>query len=200
MAKRDYDHLFKLVLIGDSGVGKSCLLLRFADDAFTESFISTIGVDFRFRTVKIGDKTVKLQIWDTAGQERFRTITSAYYRGADGIIMVYDVTHRESFDHVREWLREVEKYAAPETAKLLIGNKSDRSDRAVSEGEGAALAKELGGMPFLETSARTSDNVEAAFIKMAENLIAMRQQVEAEPREKVSLDAAPAKKPGGGCC
>jgi Ras-related protein Rab-1A len=114
--------------------------------------------------------------------------------------MVYDVTHRESFDHVREWLKEVEKYAAPETAKLLIGNKSDRSDRAVSEGEGAALAKELGGMPFLETSARTSDNVEAAFIKMAENLIAMRQQVEAEPREKVSLDAAPAKKAGGGCC
>ncbi|KAG2521206.1 hypothetical protein JM18_006222, partial [Phytophthora kernoviae] len=99
---RDYDHLFKLVLIGDSGVGKSCLLLRFADDAFTESYITTIGVDFRFRTVKIDNKTVKLQIvrdvpvtrvlWDTAGQERFRTITSAYYRGADGIIMVYDVT------------------------------------------------------------------------------------------------------------
>ena len=82
--KRDYDYLFKLVLIGDSGVGKSCLLLRFADDSFTESYISTIGVDFRFRTVKVGEKYVKLQIWDTAGQERFRTITSAYYRGADG--------------------------------------------------------------------------------------------------------------------
>lgn len=111
--------------------------------------------------------------WDTAGQERFRTITSAYYRGADGIIMVYDVTHRESFEHVREWLKEVEKYAAPETCKLLIGNKSDRTDRAITEAEGAALAKEL-GMPLLETSARTSDNVEAAFNKMAENLIKMR--------------------------
>jgi len=197
MAKRDYDHLFKLVLIGDSGVGKSCLLLRFADDAFTESFISTIGVDFRFRTVKIADKTVKLQIWDTAGQERFRTITSAYYRGADGIIMVYDVTHRESFEHVREWLKEVERYAAPETCKLLIGNKSDRTDRAVSDSEGAALAKEL-GMPFLETSARTSDNVEAAFIKMAENLIQMRADVEKETRDKVSLEPAPTKKTG--CC
>jgi len=94
--KRDYDFLFKLVLIGDSSVGKSCLLLRFADNSFTESYISTIGVDFRFRTLKIGEKTVKLQIWDTAGQERFRTITSAYYRGADGIIMVYDVTRNVS--------------------------------------------------------------------------------------------------------
>lgn len=196
--KRDYDHLFKLVLIGDSGVGKSCLLLRFADDAFTESFISTIGVDFRFKTVKIQDKTVKLQIWDTAGQERFRTITSAYYRGADGIIMVYDVTNRESFEHVREWLREVERYASPETCKLLIGNKSDRNDRLVSEAEGAALAREL-SMPFLETSARTAENVEQAFNRMAEDLIKIRADAEKEPRDKVSLEPAPAAKKGG-CC
>ena len=121
--RRDYDYLFKLVLIGDTGVGKSCLLLRFADDAFTESYISTIGVDFRFRTVKIENKTFKLQIWDTAGQERFRTITSAYYRGADGIIMVYDVTDRESFDHIQDWLHEVNRYATEGTCKLLIGNK-----------------------------------------------------------------------------
>ena len=130
--KRDYDYLFKLVLIGDSSVGKSCLLLRFADDSFTESYISTIGVDFRFRTVKIEDKTVKLQIWDTAGQERFRTITSAYYRGADGIIMVYDVTRSESFDHVQDWLNEVNRYANQGLCKkLLIGNKCDRTDRTV---------------------------------------------------------------------
>jgi len=119
-------------------------------------------VDFRFRTVKIGDKVVKLQIWDTAGQERFRTITAAYYRGADGIVMTYDVTVRDSFTHVREWLVEVDKYASPETCKLLIGNKSDRTDRVVTEAEGSALAKEL-QMPFIETSARTADNVEAAF-------------------------------------
>jgi Ras-related protein Rab-1A len=202
MAKRDYDYLFKLVLIGDSGVGKSCLLLRFADDAFTESFISTIGVDFRFRTVKIGDKTVKLQIWDTAGQERFRTITSAYYRGADGIIMVYDVTHRESFDHVREWLKEVDRYASPDTCKLLIGNKSDRTDKVVSDNEGSALGKEL-NMPFLETSARTSENVEAAFIRMAEQLIKLRAaQKDEEDKSKVALKPgqASAAKAGGGCC
>jgi small GTP-binding protein len=111
--------------------------------------------------------------WDTAGQERFRTITSAYYRGADGIIMVYDVTMRDSFNHVREWLLEVDKYASSSTCKLLIGNKCDRADRVVTEQEGNGLAREL-GMPFLETSARTAENVEMAFIRMAEQLIKMK--------------------------
>ena len=123
--KRDYDHLFKLVLIGDSGTGKSCLLLRFADDAFTDSYITTIGVDFRFKTIPVEQKTVKLQIWDTAGQERFRTITSAYYRGADGIILVYDICDRESFLHVEEWLSEVNRYVSESTSKILLGNKCD---------------------------------------------------------------------------
>lgn len=172
--QRDYDYLFKLVLIGDSGVGKSCLLLRFADDAFTESYISTIGVDFRFRTVKIDNKTVKLQIWDTAGQERFRTITSAYYRGADGIIMVFDVTSTESFDHVNDWLKEVNRYAAEGTVKLLVGNKSDRTaDKVVTEAQAKEFADEL-GIPFIETSAKSSKNVEEAFLTMAGELIRQR--------------------------
>jgi len=173
-AKRDYDHLFKLVLIGDSGVGKSCLLLRFADNAFTESYISTIGVDFRFRTVKVEKNTVKLQIWDTAGQERFRTITSAYYRGADGIIMVYDVTNQESFNHVADWLTEVNRYASEGTCKLLVGNKSDRSDRVVSSDVAREYAEKL-NIPFLETSAKNADNVEQAFLTMAQELIKIRQ-------------------------
>jgi len=170
--QRDYDFLFKLVLIGDSGVGKSCLLLRFADDAFTESYISTIGVDFRFRTVKIDGKTVKLQIWDTAGQERFRTITSAYYRGADGIIMVFDVTSVESFDHVSDWLKEVNRYAADGTVKLLVGNKCDRpaSDKAVTIDQAKEYANEL-GIAFLETSAKSAKNVEEAFLTIAGELI-----------------------------
>lgn len=116
----EYDYLFKLLLIGDSGVGKSCLLLRFADDTYTQSYISTIGVDFKIRTLGIDDKTVKLQIWDTAGQERFRTITSSYYRGAHGIIIVYDVTDRESFTNVRHWIHEIDKYAADGVKKLLV--------------------------------------------------------------------------------
>jgi len=172
--QRDYDYLFKLVLIGDSGVGKSCLLLRFADDAFTESYISTIGVDFRFRTVKIDQKTVKLQIWDTAGQERFRTITSAYYRGADGIIMVYDVTSGDSFEHVNDWLKEVNRYASEGTCKLLVGNKSDRTtDKVVTAEQAKEYADDL-GIAFLETSAKSAQNVEEAFLTMAGELIKQR--------------------------
>ncbi|OQR93783.1 Rab1 family GTPase [Achlya hypogyna] len=174
---RDYDHLFKLVLIGDSGVGKSCLLLRFADDAFTESYITTIGVDFRFRTVKIDKKTVKLQIWDTAGQERFRTITSAYYRGADGIIMVYDVTSQESFDHVNDWLNEVNRYASEGTCKLLVGNKSDITSRKVVSYETAKAFADSLAIPFLETSAKNAQNVEEAFLTMASELITIRELV-----------------------
>ncbi|TFJ88510.1 hypothetical protein NSK_000084 [Nannochloropsis salina CCMP1776] len=174
MSKRDYDFLFKLVLIGDTGVGKSCLLLRFADDAFTDSYISTIGVDFRFRTVKIDKKTFKLQIWDTAGQERFRTITSAYYRGADGIIMVYDVTNEESFEHIQDWLNEVNRYASEGTCKLLVGNKSDRPDKVVSTERAKKFADEL-GIPFLETSAKNASNVEEAFLTMAQELIRLRE-------------------------
>merc|ERR1711912_135464 len=101
----------KLLLIGDSGVGKSCLLLRFAEEQFTESYISTIGVDFKIRTIELEGKTIKLQIWDTAGQERFRTISSTYYRGAHGIIVVYDVTNAESFNNAPRWISEIEKYA-----------------------------------------------------------------------------------------
>ena len=157
-------------------------------------------MDFRFRTVKIADKTVKLQIWDTAGQERFRTITSAYYRGADGIIMVYDVTARESFNQVRQWLVEVDKYAQADTCKLLIGNKSDRTDRVVSEAEGAALAREL-NMPFLETSARTAENVEAAFVKMAETLMKLKlSKADEEDKAKVTLKAQKETTKANGCC
>ena len=182
-----YDYLFKAVLIGDSGVGKSNLLSRFVQDSFSTDNKTTIGVEFAAKTIETEGKRVKAQIWDTAGQERFRTITSAYYRGADGIIMVYDVTARESFNHVKEWLVEVDKYASADTCKLLIGNKSDRSDRQVSEQDGLSLAREL-GMPFLETSARTAENVEAAFVRMATQLITMRNHdKEEEEKAKVNL-------------
>merc|ERR1711871_20063 len=148
----EYDYLFKLLLIGDSGVGKSCLLLRFADDTYTESYISTIGVDFKIRTIDLDGKTIKLQIWDTAGQERFRTITSSYYRGAHGIIIVYDVTDMESFHNVK---------------KLLVGNKCDLVNKKVVEFDVASDFSEKAEMPFLETSAKASTNVENAFLRMA---------------------------------
>lgn len=150
------DYLFKLLLIGDSGVGKSCLLLRFADDTYTESYISTIGVDFKIRTIDLDGKTIKLQIWDTAGQERFRTITSSYYRGAHGIIVVYDCTDQESFNNVKQWLEEIDRYACDNVNKLLVGNKSDLHTKKVVDYTTAKVRNRLGlmllgwGLGFLE--------------------------------------------------
>jgi len=177
-ATQEYDYLFKLLLIGDSGVGKSCLLLRFADDTYTESYISTIGVDFKIRTLDLSGKTCKLQIWDTAGQERFRTITSSYYRGAHGIIVVYDVTDKESFNNVKHWMQEIDKYAADGVNKLLIGNKCDLSSKkVVSYDEAKELADSL-SVGFLETSAKNAHNVEQAFQKMAGDI---KERVAAQP-------------------
>lgn len=131
---------------------------------------------------------VKLQIWDTAGQERFRTITSAYYRGADGIILVYDVTSMESFDHVHDWLKEVNRYAAEGTVQLLVGNKSDRSaDRVVSEAQAKELADEL-GICCLETSAKSAKNVEEAFLTMAGELIRQREASANKDDKKKGID------------
>ena len=114
------DHIFKILLIGDAGVGKSSILLRYTDDSFEEHMASTIGVDFKVKTVCIGGKTLKLTIWDTAGQERFRTLTSSYYRGAHGIIVVYDITNLDSFKNVKRWLEEINKYARENVNKLLV--------------------------------------------------------------------------------
>jgi len=163
----EYDYLFKLLLIGDSGVGKSCLLLRFADDTYTESYISTIGVDFKIRTIELEGKTIKLQIWDTAGQERFRTITSSYYRGAHGIIVVYDVTDQVSFNNVKQWLQEIDRYACENVNKLLVGNKCDLTTKKVVDYNAAKEFADSLGIPFLETSAKNSTNVESAFLTMA---------------------------------
>ncbi|CAL9099025.1 unnamed protein product [Musa textilis] len=154
------DYLFKLLLIGDSSVGKSCLLLRFADDSYVDSYISTIGVDFKIRTVELDGKTVKLQIWDTAGQEWFKTITSSYYRGAHGIIIVYDITEMESFDNIRQWLSEIDRYASDSVCKLLVGNKCDLVENRVVEMEKAKAFADSFGIPFIETSAKDSINVE----------------------------------------
>ncbi|KAG0380737.1 GTP-binding protein [Mortierella sp. AD032] len=162
-----YDYLIKLLLIGDSGVGKSCLLLRFSDDSFTPSFITTIGIDFKIRTIELDGKRIKLQIWDTAGQERFRTITTVYYRGAMGILLVYDVTDERSFSNIRNWFSNIEQHASEGVNKILIGNKCDMPDKKViSKDQGQALADEF-GIKFLETSAKSNIGVEEAFYSIA---------------------------------
>jgi len=168
---REFDHLFKLVLIGDASVGKTSLLLRFADDSFEDNYISTVGVDFRFRTVTVDNELVKLQIWDTAGQERFRTITSAYYRGANGVILVYDITNNETFEHVQDWLDEVHKAAGESVTKLVVGNKADLTNmRQVNEQQASAYASSVNAA-FIETSAKTAVNVDKSFLIIAKQLV-----------------------------
>lgn len=168
--QQSYDMLAKMLLIGDSGVGKSCLLLRFCDDAWTPSFITTIGIDFKIRTTELEGKRIKLQIWDTAGQERFRTITTAYYRGAMGILLVYDVTDERSFNNIRTWHANVEQHASEGVNKILIGNKCDWTDKKViTEQQGQELADEL-GLKYLETSAKSNINVEEAFFALARDI------------------------------
>jgi len=202
----EYDYLFKLLLIGDSGVGKSCLLLRFADDTYTESYISTIGVDFKIRTIELDGKVIKLQIWDTAGQERFRTITSSYYRGAHGIIVAYDVTDQESFNNVKQWLQEIDRYACENVNKLLVGNKCDLTTKKVVDYSTAEeFAKQL-DIPFLETSAKDSTNVENAFKKMAEDIMARmgpaggEAQIRAQNEGKINPSTPVRPQGSSGCC
>ena len=160
---QDYDYLFKVLLIGNSSVGKSSLLLRFVDNQWSDLFVPTIGVDFKIRTMEIDNKNVKLQIWDTAGQERFKNITASYYRGAHGIFVVYDISDTESFKNINNWLIEIEKNANINVYKILVGNKCDLEDkRTVSYQQGKELA-ETYGMQFIETSAKSNTNVDEAF-------------------------------------
>jgi len=159
---RDYDHLFKLLIIGDSGVGKSSLLLRFADNTFSGNYITTIGVDFKIRTILIDGERVKLQIWDTAGQERFRTITSTYYRGTHGVIVVYDATSGESFANVKRWLHEIDQNCDV-VNKILVGNKDDMPERKVVLTEDAQRFASQMGIQLFETSAKDNKNVEEMF-------------------------------------
>jgi len=203
---QDYDYLFKLLLIGNSAVGKSSLLLRFSDNIFNESFLPTIGVDFKIRTFDLNSKTVTLQIWDTAGQERFKTITSSYYKGAHGIIMTYDITDKQSFRDIDNWLAEVEKHASENVNKLLVGNKCDlEANRQVTYEEGKAYADQL-GIKFIETSAKNSVNVDNAFFTMANEIKSRVQKVETptpgpDQKEAKRLGAGVAvKKAGTGCC
>jgi len=169
--RKGFDYLFKLLLIGDSGVGKTCILFRFSDDAFNSTFISTIGIDFKIKTIELHGKKIKLQIWDTAGQERFQTITTSYYRGAMGIMLVYDITQSSSFGNINKWLRNIEDHATDNVAKLILGNKCDmEARRVVPTEQGEQLAKSK-GLKFLETSAKANINIDKAFTMIAEDIL-----------------------------
>jgi len=200
--QRQYDLLIKLLLIGDSGVGKSCILIRFADDSFSPSFITTIGIDFKIRTVEIEGKQIKLQIWDTAGQERFKTITTAYYRGAMGILLVYDVTSEASFANVNSWMSAIQQHASDSVNRVLIGNKADTTgsiaeQRVVSTERGQELAAEY-GIKFFETSAKNNINVEEAFNTIAVDIKhRLDSNALAQTNASVKLNSSREQK---GCC
>ena len=180
----DYDYLLKILIIGNSGVGKSCLLVRFADDIYQENYIATIGVDFKIKTLDVDEKNVKLQIWDTAGQDRFRNITASYYRGAAGIAIVYDITDPDSFNNINSWLIEVEKNASKSVYKILIGNKCDLEEkRKVTVEQGKEFA-DTNGMKFFETSAKNAHNVEDSFVTMTKEIIKINVDKEKSVKNK----------------
>ncbi|XP_024080092.1 ras-related protein Rab-18-B-like isoform X2 [Terrapene carolina triunguis] len=153
----------KLLVVGDSAVGKSSLLLRFTDDTFEPYLNPTIGVDFKVKKMVVDGNPVQLAIWDTAGQERFRTLTPSYYRGVQGVILVYDVTRKDTFTNLMTWLNELETYATRSNiVKMLVGNKIDKPDREINKREGLQFARKH-SMLFIETSAKTRDGVQCAF-------------------------------------
>lgn len=184
---REYDHLFKLLIIGDSGVGKSSLLIRFSDNIFSGSYITTIGVDFKIRTVVINGERVKLQIWDTAGQERFRTITNTYYRGTHGVIVVYDVTNGESFANVKRWLQEIESNCDV-VNKVLVGNKNDDPARKVVITEDAQRFANQMDIQLFETSAKDNINVEEMFLAITEQVLRHKKQTQKQVQSDQNND------------
>lgn len=181
-ADQNFDYMFKLLIIGNSSVGKTSFLFRYADDSFTSAFVSTVGIDFKVKTVFRQDKRVKLQIWDTAGQERYRTITTAYYRGAMGFILMYDVTNEESFSSVHDWCTQIKTYSWDNAQVILVGNKCDMEDeRVISYERGKQLADSL-GLEFFETSAKENINVRAVFERLVDMICdKMSESLDADP-------------------
>ncbi|KAG0749723.1 hypothetical protein G6F57_003618 [Rhizopus arrhizus] len=203
-----YNYIIKYIIVGDSGVGKSCLLLQFTDKRFYAGRELTIGVEFGSRFITMSDgKQIKLQIWDTAGQESFRSITQSYYRGAAGALIVYDISRRETFEHVSTWLADVRKHANPNTTIVLVGNKCDLKSRArqVTKEEGEKFARDNGIPLFIETSAKSAENVEEVFAKTAEDVYDKIKSGVFSPNETSGIrlsqtQSALADEAQGGCC
>ena len=162
MTTHKFDYLFKLLIIGEVSVGKTCLLLRYADDSFTQNHLTTLGIDFKTKFITINNSVIKLQIWDTAGQERFRTITKSYYKDANGIILTYDISNSDSLKNIQNWMKLIEQNAEDGVCKILVGNKCDLENRVIQKEEGEKIAQDF-GMKFFETSAKSDINVDEAF-------------------------------------
>lgn len=173
MSTNTYDYLIKCLVIGDSGTGKSSLMMRFTNDVFNPSYISTIGVDFKIKTMDFRDKIVKFQIWDTAGQDRFRTITSSYYRGSNAVLLCYDITDINTFKNIHRWLEEVKNFSIGNPLLILCGTKTDLGEKRIVSYEEAEEYAKTNNMHFFESSAKNNFNVKAIFELIAENKITM---------------------------
>lgn len=193
-----FDYLFKVVLVGDSGTGKSCISNRFVSNQFLQAHDTTIGVDFYVKMLELDGKKVKLQIWDTAGQERFRTIVPNYYRSSQGVVLVYDCTDRKSFDHLIDWLREVDRYANEDADRVVVGNKCDAPAtlRAVETTMGKSFAENL-GVSFYETSARSGKNIDKVFLELAASI---KRRVDASSPNKYEAVRNTESPKSFGCC
>jgi len=203
-----YEYIFKYIIIGDMGVGKSCLLHQFTEHKFTPDSPHTIGVEFGTRIIDVKSKKIKLQIWDTAGQERFRAVTRSYYRGAAAALLCYDITRRATYNHLASWLTDARNLTHPSTIILLIGNKCDMDSAREVQHEEAKKFAEENGLIFLETSAKTGSNVEEAFIKTAQQILQSIQDGNTELTSDTGIQKrgtmpgipeGPAKDSGEGC-
>ena len=188
-----YDHMFRYIIVGDMAIGKSCLLLQFTDHKFRHQHELTIGVEFGGKTIEVKNKNIKIQIWDTAGQEAFQAITRTYYKGAIGALLVYDITKHDTFDHINKWINEVKNNGSKDIVCMLIGNKKDlEEERQVRYEEGKELA-DKNKMLFLETSAKTAENVQECFYLSAEKILEQISKTGIDPtlpakNVKISID------------
>ncbi len=209
MTSSDKDNMVaKILTIGESGVGKTCILLRYTDNKFIKHHLTTIGIDYKTKDVNINGKSIKLKIWDTAGQERFRNITQQYYKGADGIVLVFDLTDRNSFEKIREWMKQIQSYTQRESiAIVLLGNKCDAENKAVSAKEASDIAAEY-NMKFFETSAMNNINIEESFKQLSTDIVKIKESKNAgsdfTPQNQVQqlkpVDKNDKKKDKKGCC
>ena len=176
----EYDMMFKILLLGDSGVGKSSLLLRYTKDQFNQDIRSTIGVEFGVKYLKIDNLQLKVQIWDTAGMERYSSITSSYYKGAKGVIIVYDICKKKSFESIDRWINNFKEKADEDAVILLIGNKSDLTEERQVDTEEAKSISQKNKLAFMETSAKNNDNVNKAFLTLFEEILKIYKEKNSE--------------------
>ena len=193
----DSDIIFKILMLGDSEVGKSCFLMRYSDNVFVENYITTIGLDYKLKTIKLDSgKVIKVQLWDTAGQDKYRTIAKNYYKGSHGILLLYDITKISSFENIREWIQDIRQEVSPKSIIFLIGNKIDLTDqRKISKEQGEELAEEF-KIPFFEASAKSGENVDEVFKALYEKIIEVYGYLEREKGSKLNKK----QKNKGKCC